>query len=201
MSRSIAHYDSQAVGIARRHLTARFEDVHRQLLPYLPRDGSVADIGAGSGRDADALTKLGFDVTAVEPSAQMRALAHLAQAGSRARWIDDSLPRLSRLRIMGRRFDFILCSAVLMHISPRSLGESFRALRAIAQNHGRVAVSLRDATEHDPPGIFYRHPPAAVRAAAAAAGLILLDSGEDADSLGRSNIVWRWYVFERRAET
>lgn len=54
---------------------ARFEPIHPDLLRALPRRVSTAvDVGAGSGRLTQHLVSLGARVTAVEPSAGLRAL-------------------------------------------------------------------------------------------------------------------------------
>ena len=55
----------------------------------------VLDVGAGSGRDAAWLTRLGHDVVAVEPSPAMRAEAERRHADQRIRWIADSLPGMT----------------------------------------------------------------------------------------------------------
>ena len=196
MTRSVAHYDARAAQIGERHLAARFEDVHSNILPFLPMGGAVVDIGAGAGRDANALARLGYSVTAVEPSEKMRAMAAVKHVPSTIEWIDDALPRLAKLRARETRFDFVLCSAVLMHIPPRLLGESLRSLRTVAKPRAHIAVSLRDATADDPTGIFYRHSPGSIHAAAGANGLKVIADGQEADKLGRGQVVWRWYIFE-----
>lgn len=196
MTRSVAHYDARARQIGERHLGARFEDVHSNILAFLPGGGAVADIGAGVGRDAHALARLGYSVTAVEPSAQMRAVGEAQHGDTGVEWIDDTLPRLAILRAKQAQFDFVLCSAVLMHIPPRLLGESLRGLRAIAKPRAYIAVSLRNVTAGDPAGIFYRHSPGSIRAAAVANGLNVVAGGQEVDKLGRGEVVWRWYVFQ-----
>ena len=50
------------------------EDIHAWLLDLPPAiPATVLDVGAGSGRAAAWLAAKGYDVTAVEPSANMRA--------------------------------------------------------------------------------------------------------------------------------
>jgi len=51
----------------------------------LPRDASVADVGAGTGISAEALLRHGFGVVAVEPNAAMREAA-IARLGGNARF-------------------------------------------------------------------------------------------------------------------
>src|SRR5438045_172995 len=73
--------------------SAKFEEIHAGWLRHLPPKGAkVLDIGAGSGRDACALSERGFVVSAVEPSSDMIAAAKLLHGSSNLEWIQDHLP-------------------------------------------------------------------------------------------------------------
>lgn len=194
---SVAHYDALVANKAATYASTRFEEVHQDIIEFLPASGaSVLDVGAGSGRDAAALATLGYAVTAVEPSRGMRkwALANAPQAS--VRWLDDALPALGSLTAEGFRFDFILCSAVLMHLTPREVEASFQAMAALLAPGGAIAVSVRGAFPEDPPHLFHTHTTAALRRAASKASLRLRAHGANADQLGRSAISWRWFVFQ-----
>lgn len=197
MSRLAAYYDRDASDLAARYETVSFGTVHAPILPFLPPVGAhIADIGAGAGRDARALSALGYEVLAVEPSTEMRRQAN-PSTGAGLEWCDDRLPDLRRVRSMGRRFDFILCAAVLMHLEAKALPASFEALAALLSKTGRLAVSLRDARQGDPEGLYFDHTPATVLSASASARLDLLAQGSSSDNLARSDVLWRWFVFER----
>src|ERR1700738_5335455 len=100
--------------------SADFDEIHSHWLCYLPPSGArVADIGAGSGRDAAALSDRGFAVTAVEPSLDMITQAKLRHGSSTIEWIQDYLPSLGKLRQERRTFDLLLLSAVWMHLDKR----------------------------------------------------------------------------------
>ncbi|PVM90698.1 class I SAM-dependent methyltransferase [Caulobacter endophyticus] len=197
MIASAAFYDPRADQFGERYASARFEDVHRGLLRHLPQTGAaIADIGAGSGRDAYAMAALGYQVTAAEPSSGMRDWAMSSHAPAEVRWIDDALPTLALLRSEKRIFDFVLCSAVLMHLPASALGGCFSALGAITAATGKVAISVRAPTPTDPKQIFHAHTASALKTAASSAGLTLIDHGESVDVLGRDVVKWRWMVFQ-----
>lgn len=202
MIASAAFYDPHAARIGTRYASARFEDIHAGLVAHLPRPGAaVIDIGAGSGRDAYALAKRGYRVTAIEPSKGMRdfALAHPDAHG--VDWCDDALPDLSRVIAKQPRFAFVLCSAVLMHLPTATLPASFMTLARLASPGGKVAVSIRAPISSDPAEIFYDHAPNVILAAARAAKLNLIDEGSSDDLLGRNLITWRWWVFQAADQT
>lgn len=193
-----AHYADAAARLKDRYASVRFEDVHGPLLPYLPAPGAwVADIGAGSGRDADALAGRGYRVAAVEPSAAMRRHAGLMDARKGVRWFDDRLPELADLRGSGIRFEFVLCSAVLMHVVPDDLGRSFHSLADLTAPGGHLAITLRRPRAGDHPGVYSDHSPTSVQAAAEDAGLHLVEQGRSTDALSRADITWCWSVFAR----
>ncbi len=194
-----AHYADAAARLKDRYASVRFEDVHGPLLPYLPVPGAwVADIGAGSGRDAEALAERGYRVAAVEPSAAMRRHAGLTDARKGVRWFDDRLPDLADLRATGILFKFILCSAVLIHVAPDDLERAFQSLADLMAPGGHLAVSLRSPRGDDRPGVYSEHSPPSILAAAEGAGLRLVEQGTSRDALSREDIAWRWSVFARQ---
>jgi SAM-dependent methyltransferase len=192
---AVAYYHRSAAALASSYDSVTFEDVHAKLLDYLPPAPSkVLDVGAGSGRDARALASRGHHVTAVEPAESLRRLGRVASP--EVEWIDDRLPELKLLARCGRRYDFILCSAVLMSLPPSELEPSLAAMGALLEGSGRLALSLRDPLPHEQ--VLHRHSDSAVFAAAEEAGLRLVGTSRVADALGRS-FEWRSYLYGREA--
>jgi SAM-dependent methyltransferase len=191
-----AHYDRQATQLVRLYGELTFEEMHRALLHFLPEPGArILDVGAGSGRDAQALVALGYEVVAVEPSLAMRRASGSTRDATGVVWIDDRLPCLRRVRSSQPAFDFVFCSAVLMHLSDRELPEAFKALRAVSVTGAKIAATLRPPQDADPADVFHNHPRDRFLHAAQSAGLALRASGDDRDRLGRS-FAWSWFVFE-----
>lgn len=96
------------------------------------------------------------------------------------------------------RYDFILCSAVLMLVAPADLTQSFATMAGLLAPEGRLALNLRAAQDDEPDDLFFSHTDAAVLAAAKAAGLVCIDRGEAEDAIGRGGYLWRSFVFEHR---
>lgn len=199
-SAAVGHYDRDAARFGTLYSEARFEEVHRELLPFLPQPGSsVLDVGAGSGRDAAALARRGYAVTAVEPSLELQAWSRQHYGPSAIEWVEDRLPSLHALRMTPRRFDFILCSAVLMHVAPADLGEAFATLGKLLASQAYLAVSVRDRKSDDPPEIFHDLPDGALMEAADGAGLTLVNLRVSSDHLGRRHVQWRSFLFRKPA--
>lgn len=196
MSAVLAHYQRHGGRIGARHASLSFDEVHADLLPWLPKSPArILDVGAGVGRDALSLAQLGYRVSAVEPSIAMREAGEHRTAGA-VDWMDDSLPCLSGPIAGATRYHFILCSAVLMHVRPGSLPASLSSMSALLAPTGRLAVTLRAPQSDDPSNVFFDHSDQALLDAAASAGLEVVASGRNADSFVRP-LVWRWFVFQK----
>lgn len=193
---SVAYYDVLAARLAPTYDSISFEQANAGIDPYLPAaPASVLDVGAGSGRDARALAAMGHDVMAVEPSEAFRSIAAVADAG--IAWMDDRLPDLRGVTTLNLRFDFILCSAVLMLIPPAQLGRAFETLSRLLRHSGRLGVTLRAPVGNEPRDVFHAHSDEDVVRSAAAAGLDTVERVTPDDALGRHALRWRSFVFER----
>lgn len=73
--------------------------------------------------------------------------------------------------VRDRKPDFILCSAVLMHVPPEDLTDFFARLTAVALPHTRIEIAYRAVFfSHWEPPRFWRHSRFAIRSALATLG-------------------------------
>ncbi|WP_432179689.1 class I SAM-dependent methyltransferase [Streptomyces sp. NBC_00063] len=85
---------------------------HRLLLRRLPKDGRTAlDIGCGTGRFARRLAGRGYEVDALDPSAEVIAEAEAVGGGPRFRQADVTATDLPE-----GHYDVITCLASLHHM-------------------------------------------------------------------------------------
>jgi protein-L-isoaspartate O-methyltransferase len=141
---AIRSYDENAEALVAQYESLPFAEVHRGILNWLPKPGSVVlDVGAGSGRDAAWFAARGDQIVAVEPSDEMRQRARKLHQSPNIRWLSDSLPDLSQVYRLGLTYDLIILSAVWMHIPPSQRERSLRKLTALLAPNGRVVISLR----------------------------------------------------------
>lgn len=191
--RSVSVYDGSAERMADLYESTSFEQVHVGVLDLLPEPGTaVLDVGSGSGRDAAALANRGYVVIAVEPSVGLRHQAVARHPASNVRWIDDALPKLSRLP--EGQFAFILVSAVWMHLAPRDRTPATRRLAQLLAPGGHLAISIRIGPA-DPARSIRQVDSLALQADAREAGLMPVRSVESGDALGRATVQWRTLVF------
>ncbi|MFB7761594.1 class I SAM-dependent methyltransferase [Streptomyces xiamenensis] len=174
----------------------RFEEVHREALPFLPSAGArVLDIGAGSGRDAAALVARGFRVVAVEPTDELRELARHLHPEPGIEWIEGALPDVAGVE---GQFGFVLLSAVWMHLDEGQRDTAMVRLGELVTPGGSLVMTLR----HGPvsPGRrMFDVPAQETIELARARGLAVVHRSHHGDRMGRPDISWDALVF-RAAE-
>ncbi len=196
---SVAYYDHNAETLSHAYESVPFDSVHDSLLSWLPSSPArIADVGAGSGRDAAALEGMGHEVFAVEPSQRLRAIGEQRHSSSDIQWIDDSLPELSHSVLEENSFDLILCSAVWMHVPPPYHRDALLSLHRLLKVSGRLLITFRNGATADRPGL-YRVDVTDLIDKAAALGFSMRQFKETPDVFGRADIIWTSLVFEKRS--
>lgn len=122
-------YHANADTLFQRYRSLSSEDVFRDVIEHIPRTPCrVADIGSGSGRDTKWLAAMGHNVISVEPTEALRERALLDQMPLNVTYLTTTLPYLNGFHSLSQPFDFILCSAVWMHLNQ---AERYMALSRI----------------------------------------------------------------------
>ena len=176
-----------------------FSNVHRQFIKYLPkRKGApVLDVGCGSGRDALSLAKRGYQVTAVDPSEELLDFARMSAPPATVTWGIDALPELESLD--AQQFDFILVSAVWMHLEPHQREPSLRRLKALLSDSGYLAVTLRLGTPDTSRSMYELNTKEFLSQAKATGFDAQYVSRSTKDSLSRPDVYWKKVVLKKAA--
>lgn len=193
--RALAYYQEHASHLADGYEALTFEAAHPSLAKYLETERSgeklqVLDIGAGTGRDAAWLARLGHEVVAVEPSPAMRSIAEGLHKGVAFAWVDDRLPNLPRVSRQAKRYDLIVVSAVWMHLPQKDRKQALQTIMSLLKDDGTLYLTLRLGPEEPGRGIF-KVSLEDFRTTAESLGLNLQELDVQADLLGRSHIQWQ----------
>lgn len=176
-----------------------FDEVHGQVLHLIPTEPvRVLEVGAGTGRDAAALSIRGHTVVAVEPSAEFRAIGRRIHAGHNVQWVDDRLPELGTVARHHQSFQLVMVTAVWMFLHKDERHRAMSRIHELLDGRGRLGMVLRIGPVPADRGMF------AVSAAetvslAATRGLSLIHESTQADSLGRADVMWSNLFFEKPA--
>jgi SAM-dependent methyltransferase len=160
----------------------------------------VLDVGCGMGRDLAVLREMGFDAYGIEPHDAMRSRAIERHPQLAGRIAAAALPQIGEP--FGGGFDGIVCSAVLMHVTPDALPASLVALNALLVAQARVLMAVPEmdahllADGHDQDGrAFANHAPEHVQALMAELGFELANRTEV--TTPSMDTRWRILLFER----
>lgn len=133
---SVEFYEQNAEDFFRRSVDSDMAAGWQAFAALLPPAARVLDAGCGSGRDALALTRMGFDVTAMEASPKLAALAR-AHTGlpvqvltfDQVEWRDA--------------FDGVWACASLLHVPRAELPAAVRRLRDALRPGGVIWMSFK----------------------------------------------------------
>jgi 2-polyprenyl-3-methyl-5-hydroxy-6-metoxy-1,4-benzoquinol methylase len=191
------YYSKTAALLLERYERVDFESVHGDVLPFIAGStGSALDVGCGSGRDAAWLARNGWQVVATDRSQAMLDGAKALHPGLRIDWKNDRLPELRDVRALGRTFEFILLSAVWMHIPGDRQAEAAETVALLLAPGGIINLSVRSGS-CEPLRGFHEVDFELMIATFTAHRLTLLKDVIDADLLGRPEIIWRKLVLRK----
>ena len=187
-------YSAQADDTAKLYSSAE-KGVGKYFSKAFPAGTSVLDIGCGSGRDLHTLLKMGYDAYGIDPSLEMiRAGVNLFPE-LKTRIAPGIIP--SDKLFFNRKFDCILCSAVLMHIVDDYMDDAAFTIKNNLKPGGRLLVSVplkRDnlnAEGRSPDGrLFIIRSRDYYKILFEKQGFSLIEQSVDQDSLGRKGVIW-----------
>lgn len=97
-----AGYEDDAENLIEAYESYDFHAIHGPHLHLFPtKPSKILEVGAGTGRDARGLVDMGHEVWAVEPTQSFRSWAEEAHPSAKIHWLDDLLPKLSKVRQLG----------------------------------------------------------------------------------------------------
>ena len=133
---SIAYYNQHAEAYFAATANADLEELRLKFVASIPASGHILDAGCGSGRDALAFHKAGYQVTAFDGSQAMCSLAHeytklpiVQMTFQEMRWRDE--------------FDGAWACASLLHVPHKELPDVCRLLAQALRSGGVLYASFK----------------------------------------------------------
>ena len=136
MDETLAYYNQHADAFVEGTRNADMSEQYSAFLRYLPSDGSILDLGCGSGRDSAWFSSLGFRVTAVDGS---EALCRRVKENYGIEAICMDFRDLSFVE----EFDGIWACASLLHVSKEALPGVLARVSAALKPGGILYASFK----------------------------------------------------------
>jgi SAM-dependent methyltransferase len=175
--------------------------IEKYFKQAFPQKGLILDIGAGSGRDVRHLIKEGHEAYALEPSDELRALTIRKYPELTSRIMKGFLP--NGLTSVDKKFDGVICSAVLMHIPKEHIFDSVFSIKRILKKDGRALISipidrknLNQERRDDKERLFTDITAEYLELLFERIGFKFLQKWKDEDSLGRKDVSWATLLFQ-----
>lgn len=192
-----AFYDQNAQTFFDQYRSLTTPEVLGNAVLAVPVEPSlVLDIGSGSGRDSEWLAAQGHTVISVEPA---KALRDLARSNGQARNIihfDSTLPDLRGLDQFAGGFDFVLCSAVWMHLDVGASRVGAYRLNQIMKPGATAVVTFKVAPP-DLKRMMHKVDPESIAGDFRTEGFDI-EMNENADLLGRDDTRWYTCILRKR---
>ncbi len=133
---SIEYYNQNAADYFERTVDINMQEYWNIFTSLLPEEGSILDLGCGSGRDSEFFISQGFDVTAMDASEGMCDLAsiHIGQ---------DVLKLSFEEMDFDEVFDGIWACASLLHVPSDEIENIFQKVIKSLKVNGALFMSVK----------------------------------------------------------
>jgi len=194
---TLSAYNTEASRLSADYEATDLSPIHDLLMRHLPPAGTVLDVGCGSGRDSAFLHSRGFQVFPLDGSpAMLESLASFHPELANY-LITKKFPLDSEDPVLTRRFDAVICLAMLMHVPNHDLFECARQLSILLKPGAILALSISCGRTdlvngRDKSGRLYiERPPEQIQLLFERLGFRLIAREDQSDSLNRP---LRWTV-------
>ena len=141
---TLNYYDKNAVEFANQTVSIDMHDLYELFLNQLPKRNtqSILDVGCGSGRDANYFAKQGYDVTAIDASAELIQWARQHHMSSRISWVHLNFNSIEK-QAWENKFTGIWACASLLHVPFLELPCIIKSLLDTLTDEGVMYLSFK----------------------------------------------------------
>lgn len=118
-----------------------WEPDYKKFKKLLPK-GKILEIGAGGGRDAKQLHKLGFDYVGTDISTTLLKVAQ--KNNPKLKFLHQSV---YDLKFPEKSFDGFWACAVLLHIPKSRIDEALKSIKRIIKNEGIGFITIKQGVQ------------------------------------------------------
>ena len=135
---TIKTYNSNAVAWAKKHSTPAYWAEEMAIFKKLLPKGKILEIGAGGGRDAQELIKLGYDYVGIDVAEKL--LAEAKKLNPTATFLHQTIYDLDFSK---NSFDGFWTSATLLHIPKSRIKTALGKIHTVIKSGGIGFISIK----------------------------------------------------------
>lgn len=141
---TLNYYDENAVEFACQTLSIDMHDLYELFLNQLPKRDtqSILDVGFGSGRDANYFAEQGYEVTAIDASAELIQWAQRHHMSSKIDWHHLDFSGIEK-KPWENKFTGIWACASLLHVHFLELPFVIKSLLKTLTDDGVIYLSFK----------------------------------------------------------
>ena len=141
---TLNYYDENAVEFACQTLSIDMHDLYELFINQLPQRDTqcILDVGCGSGRDANYFAKQGYEVTAIDASAELIQWAEQHHMSSRITWVHLDFSSIEK-QAWENKFTGIWACASLLHVPFLELPCIINSLLETLTDEGVMYLSFK----------------------------------------------------------
>ena len=128
------YYEINAKQYAEKTFSADMSEQYQRFLPLLKEGATILDIGSGSGRNACYFQKMGYQVTALEPSTHLCEEIQKVFSGT---IIHSDIQHYQP----EQQFDGIWACASFLHLQEKEILDFFGKINCFLHDHGIIYLS------------------------------------------------------------
>ena len=141
---TLNYYDDNAVEFAIQTVSIDMHNLYELFINQLPQRNKhyLLDVGCGSGRDANYFAKQGYEVTAIDASAELIQWAEQHHMSSRITWVHLDFSSIEK-QAWENKFTGIWACASLLHVPFLELPFIINSLLETLADEGVMYLSFK----------------------------------------------------------
>ena len=137
---TLNYYQNNAKQIIEHYENVNMSKLHDKLKMAFSISSKLLEIGCGSGRDASALHKSGYEIFITDASDSMLSEAIKNHPEFKEKSLNLKLP--DPIQFQDESFGGIYAIAVLMHLNEAEINQSFNEFNRVLRSKGRLFFSI-----------------------------------------------------------
>ena len=141
MNKTLQYYKNNANILIDKYDNANMSKLYSLFDKYIKKDDTVLDIGFGSGRDLNIISKITNNIFGVD--ACDKFIINSNKDNLKGRIAKSILPDIdiSKFQFNTGKFDVIISIAVIMHLTFEEIEQTVQNMKKILKQNGKIIIS------------------------------------------------------------